>query len=138
MLITACNPEEHCLFNTYNVDVSGNPAKNYAILAVLAPDPFYKTFPMQISSTFLGSIPVCLTTSFNTVASIISGGVSFYAPLFDLVIAVLAIPTITTSSSLGAVKLPAFIVWLADICESNLSNLYIEVYIFFYDDEIEI
>jgi hypothetical protein len=44
-------------------------------------------------------MPAYFTTACNTGTSIDSGAVSFYAPLLAFVIAVLAIPTMTTSSS---------------------------------------
>ena len=105
--ITAYKPDEHCLFTVCKVVVSGKPAKNQAILAVPGPAPGYKTLPMQMSSTSLGSTPTLETTSLRTGVSIASGGVSFYAPLLALVIAVLAIETMTTSSSLLGTVFPA-------------------------------
>jgi len=56
MFITAFRPEEQSLFELDNVVVSGNPARNVAILATIAPEPGYSTFPMHTSSTSLGSI----------------------------------------------------------------------------------
>ena len=54
IVATDYNPDEHYLLRTYNVVVSGNPAKNIPILALLAPDPGISTFPMQMSSTKCG------------------------------------------------------------------------------------
>jgi hypothetical protein len=58
-------------------------------------------------------MPAYLTTAYNTGVNIASGGVSFCAPLFALVMAVLAIPTMTTSSSALAYTLPRLKVGLA-------------------------
>ena len=80
-----------------------------AILAVEEPAPLYNTFPMQISSTIalLKLVPAYYATASRTGLSIASGPVSFYGPFLALVIAVLAIPIITISSSrLGASFLP--------------------------------
>ncbi len=113
MVITAYSPEEHCLLTTYRVVVSGNPAKNMPILAVAAPEPDYKQLPTQMSSTSLGFKSACWTTALKTGSNMASGGVSFWGPLFALVMAVLAIPTMTISSSLWADVFPRFIVGLA-------------------------
>lgn len=80
--------------------VSGKPAKNIPILEVAAPAPGCSTLPTQMSSTSFGSKSAYWTTALSTGSSMASGGVSFWGPLFALVIAVLAIPTMTMSSSL--------------------------------------
>lgn len=49
MVITACKPDEHCLLIAYKAVVSGNPAKNIAILAVKWPAPGCKALPIQMS-----------------------------------------------------------------------------------------
>ena len=103
--------------------VSGNPAKNIAILEVVGPAPGCKTLPMQMSSTSLCGIPAFFTTSSSTGLNMASGGVSFYGPLLAFVIAVLAIATMTTSSSLFGNTFPALRVAFGTSCECKVFNL---------------
>jgi len=61
------NPDEQNLLMTDIETVSGIPAKNCPILVVRAPDPIYKTFPIQISSIKAGLIPDLLIKPLKTV-----------------------------------------------------------------------
>jgi len=68
-------------------------------------------------------MPACFTTAYKTGTSIDSGAVSFWAPLLALVIAVLAIPTMTTSSSPLAGTFSRLKVGFDEICEFNYYSL---------------
>jgi len=91
-------PLEQNLLRAIQVVVSGNPAKNSPILDYIAPEPGCRTFPTTMSFISFGSIFVFYNKPWKTVLTIISGGVSFYKPLFALVSGVLRAATITTSS----------------------------------------
>lgn len=100
IVITDYNPEEQNLLIEERQVVSGKPAKNIAIRPGIAPAPPFETFPKHTSLISFGSMLACLTTAYNTGTSMPSIGVSFCGPLLALVMAVLAMPIMTTSSSL--------------------------------------
>lgn len=79
--------------------VSGYSARNIDMRQLVAADPGRITLPMQISSTNALSIPACSYTALRQGLSIASTPVFLWGPFFAFVMAVLAIPMMTTSSS---------------------------------------
>lgn len=97
---TASNPLEQKRLTVTKVVVSGMPAKNPAILDVMAPAPGWLTLPTTMSSMSLGSTLVLSISPFKAVANKTSGAVSLSPPLLALVNGVLTAPQITTSLGL--------------------------------------
>lgn len=99
MIEHASNPEEHSLLMATMEVVSGNPAKNIAILFGISPAPGCKLLPTAMSWMSLGFTLARRATYLKTTDRRYSGAVSLSPPLLPLVIGVLTAAQITTSSS---------------------------------------
>ena len=94
----AYNPDEQSLFTTMTEVVSGNPAKNWAILEVISPPPGCKLLPTAISWTSLGSSLARSQAALKAYESKYYGAVSLKSPLLAFCNGVLTAEQMTTSS----------------------------------------
>ena len=99
MIEQASNPDEQSLLTAIIDVVSGNPAKNIAILLGISPAPGCKLFPTAMSWMSLGLTLALRATYLRTTERRYSGAVSLSPPFLPLVIGVLTAAQITTSSS---------------------------------------
>ncbi|CAM6001468.1 unnamed protein product [Sphagnum balticum] len=99
MMEQASNPEEQSRLTATMVVVSGNPARNWAILLGIYPAPDCRLFPTAISWTSLGLTLALMAASLRTTERRYSGAVSLSGPFFPLVMGVLTAEQMTTSSS---------------------------------------
>src|SRR5450830_1640475 len=81
---------------------------------------------MQTSWMYLGSMPDLEMTAWRTGFNIDSGAVSFCAPFFALVMAVLAKETMTTSSSAAGLMVLALNVLLLSMWLSRRLSLFMD------------
>ena len=122
------NPDEHNLFTTITDVVSGNPAKNWAILEGIYPAPGWRLFPTAISSTNFGFNFALSHAALKANDNKYSGAVSFKSPFFAFVNGVRTAEQITTSSALLLLA-----IFYEQRTVSKFWSLFIKSY-FFYDN----
>jgi hypothetical protein len=91
-------PDEQSLLTTMTEVVSGNPAKNWAILEVISPPPGCKLLPTAISWTSLGSSLALSQAALKAYESKYYGAVSLKRPRLAFCKGVLTAEQMTTSS----------------------------------------